>query len=404
MILVEIHNITKQHKYYKELDKLTFLSKNLYNSTLYAVRQYYFKHGEYLSYNDVNRIFTHTDQPDYRALPAKVAKHTQKLVDQDFKSFFALLRKVKTGTYNKKVHIPRYADKIHGRKKVHYEKGALSFKRKGYIKLSKTNIHIKTKLKEEDINYVDIIPCNSYIKILIGYEKENNRFILNKRYAAIDLGVNNLATVSSNVIEPFIINGKPLKSINQLANKKLSRQKGMLPKNVYTSQSIKNILLKRENRINNYLHKASTYIVNQLVSNNIKVLIIGYNKEWKQDINMGKVNNQKFMYIPFNKFISMLKYKCELAGIGVILQEESYTSKCSFLDNEDVNKHEYYKGRRVHRGLFKASTGHIINADLNGSLNIMKKCLERNAIWDSQLWLDLIEASSRPNIYKINFV
>ena len=131
MVLAEIHNISRQHKYYKELDHLCFLSKNLYNSTLYAVRQYYFSTGNYLSYNQVNKIFTEENQVDYRALPAKVAKGTQRLVEQDFKSFFALLKKVHNGSYTKKVNIPKYADKVKGRKKVHYEKGALSFKKKG---------------------------------------------------------------------------------------------------------------------------------------------------------------------------------------------------------------------------------------------------------------------------------
>lgn len=404
MILVETHNISKNHKYYKDLDKLCLLSKNLYNSTLYYVRQHYFNTGEYISYNDVNRIFTHNNQADYRALPAKVAKGTQRLVEQDFKSFFALLKKAKNGNYNKKVRIPKYADKVTGRKKIHYEKGALSFKRKGYINLSKTDIFIKTNIDRDDVEWVDIIPCKGYIKILVGYEKDCKQYRFNRRFASIDLGVNNLATVSSNIMEPFIINGKPLKSINQFANKELARQRSILPKGVFTSKKIQSILLKRNNKINNYMHKASTYIVNQLVSNNITVLVIGYNKEWKQDTNMGKRANQNFIYIPFLKFIQMLEYKCKLNGIAVHLQEESYTSKCSFLDNEDVCKHSEYKGKRVHRGLFKSSSGKLINADLNGSLNIFKKLLVANEVWDNQMWLDLIEASSRPNINKISFI
>lgn len=401
---VEIHNISKQHKDYKELDNLCFLSKNLYNSTLYAVRQYYFSTGEYLSYNQVNKIFTDENQADYRALPAKVAKGTQRLVEQDFKSFFALLRKVNNGTYNKKVHIPRYADKIHGRKKVHYEKGALSFKKKGYIHLSKTNVFIKTKINREDIDYVDIIPCKGYVRILVGYTKKCKEYKFNKRFASIDLGVNNLATVSSNVISPFIINGKPLKSINQFYNKQLAKSKSLLPKGVYTSKNIHNILCKRDNKINNYLHKASRYIVNQLVSNNITVLVIGYNKEWKQDTKLGKVNNQNFLYIPFYRFIQMIEYKCRLAGIAVYYQEESYTSKCSFLDNESIEKHKEYLGKRIHRGLFRTSTNKYINADLNASLNILKKLLVTKVVWNNQFWLDQIEASSMPNINKLSFI
>ena len=404
MILVETHNISKNHRYYKDLDKLCLLSKNLYNSTLYYIRQHYFNTGEYINYYDVNRIFTHNNQVDYRALPAKVAKGTQRLVEQDFKSFFALLKKAKNGQYNKRVRIPKYADKVTGRKKLHYEKGALSFKKKGYINLSKTNIFIKTHLERDDIEWVDIVPYKGCIKILVGYEKKCTVYRFNRRFASIDLGINNLATVSSNVMEPFIINGKPLKSINQFANKELARQNSLLPKDIYTSKRIQSVLLKRDNKINNYMHKASTYIVNQLVSNNITVLVIGYNKEWKQDTNMSKRANQNFIYIPFLKFIQMLEYKCKLNGIAVYLQEESYTSKCSFLDNEDICKHSEYAGKRVHRGLFKSSSGKLINADLNGSLNIFKKLLVAKEVWNNQIWLDLIEASSRPNINKISFI
>ena len=129
------------------------------------------------------------------------------------------------------------------------------------------------------------------------------------------------------------------------------------------------------NHLNDYLHKASRYIVNQLVSNNINTLIIGYNKSWKQDANIGKVNNQKFVQIPFLKFVNMLEYKCQLVGITVVRQQESYTSKCSFLDNEPIKKHKEYAGKRIKRGLFKSRNGKLINADLNGSLNILKKAV-----------------------------
>ena len=115
--------------------------------------------------------------------------------------------------------------------------------------------------------------------------------------------------------------------------------------------------------------------MNFLVSNNINTLVIGYNKEWKQNINLGKRNNQSFVGIPFYTFIKQIEYKCKLEGINVILTEESYTSKCSFLDNEEVCKHEKYLGERIKRGLFKSKEGKIINADLNGSLNILKKVI-----------------------------
>lgn len=149
------------------------------------------------------------------------------------------------------------------------------------------------------------------------------------------------------------------------------------------------------------MHKASHLVVNYLVSNNIDTLVIGKNIGWKQDINIGKQNNQNFVSIPFNNFIEQVIYKANNKGIEVICQEESYTSKCSFFDNEDIQKHEKYAGCRVHRGLFKTSTGKILNADINGSLNIIKKYLITKEAWNNQIWLDLVEASSMPRIPKL---
>lgn len=401
---VEIHQVSYKHRYYKELDHLCFLSKNLYNATLYAVRQHYFKTKEYLSYCQVNKEFTHQDQPDYRALPAKVSKWVQKLVEQDFKSFFALLKKKQQGKYEKPVRIPKYADKIKGRKKLHYEKGALSFVREGYVKLSQTGIEIKTGLAREDIRYVEIVPGFHSFKIIIGYQKECEAKEDNGRYASIDLGVNNLATVTSNVTKPFIINGKPCKSINQYANKKTAKLKSLLPEGKYNSDQIKRVYKKRNNKTRDYLHKASTCVVNQLVSNNINTLILGYNKEWKQDIAMGKRNNQNFAGVPFCLFKEMLSYKCRLHGITLAEQEESYTSKCSFLDQETVCCHKEYKGKRKYRGLYISKEGRGINADINGSLNIMRKYLEKKAAWNSQVWLDLVEVCSMPDIQVITCV
>ena len=183
-------------------------------------------------------------------------------------------------------------------------------------------------------------------------------------------------------MQPIIINGKPLKSINQFYN--------MMSAKIYSKPVRQNIKLnsihemkiklsnKRNNKVNDYMHKASRYIVNHLVENQIGNLVIGYNTGWKQDTNLGRVNNQNFVSIPFVKFINMLKYKCKLVNINVDIIEEAYTSKCSFLDNESIEKHDTYLGKRVYRGLFKSAKGILINADVNGSLNIMKKYFDKN--------------------------
>ena len=400
--LVEKHIIRESSLQYKELDLLCFLSKNLYNSTLYAIRQHYFTANKYLDYYKVNKQFTIENQNDYRALPAKVSKHTQMEVDRNFKSFFSLLKKKNQGTYNKPVNLPKYLDKIKGRQVVFYEKGSLSLKNEGFIKLSKTNIIIKTKVVKDSIQFVRLVPKGNHIVIEVGYRKETEDYKDNNRYASIDLGLNNLMTVGSNCMPPFIINGRPLKSMNQYYNKELARKKAELIKTEgkYTSKKIQSLHLKRNNKVNDYIHKATTVLVNQLVSNKISNLVIGYNKGWKQDINIGTRNNQNFIQIPFYKVISQLEYKCNLVGIKVSLQEESYTSKCSFLDNEEVKKHEVYKGIRIKRGLYVSSEGKEINADLNGAMNILKKYLCKKEVWNLALVKDCIEVCSTPNVGK----
>jgi putative transposase len=263
-------------------------------------------------------------------------------------------------------------------------------------------VYIKTQIDKSEVRYVKVVPRNGYIKILVGYEKECKPLRINQRYASIDLGVDNLAVVSSNVMKPFIVNGRPLKSINQYANKQIAYYQGLLEEKKYTSKRIERVRLKRENKINDYMHKASTYIVNQLVSNEISLLVIGYNQEWKQDTKMGKRCNQNFVGIPFYKFVQMLKYKCALAGIKVEIQEESYTSKCSFLDKEEICRHKSYQGTRIHRGLYRSKDGVILNADLNGSMNILRKYLvSRNVAWES-IWRDQVEVSSEPRLYCVS--
>ena len=358
---------------YEEMDELCFKSKNLYNATLYAVRQTFIKSGEYLNYNRINKIFTKENNVDYRALPAKVAKHTQMFVDFAMKSFFGLVKKKKKGEYDKKVKLPKYLDKTKGRMTVHYEGGALSFKkRKGYIHLSKTEIFIKMPedLNENDIKFARIVP-----------------------------GVNNLVTMIDTVTKnPVIINGRPLKSINQWYNKKIAEMRSETERlhGKYWSHKMSSVTNRRNNKIKDYMHKASTYIVNHLVSNRIGILIIGEIKEWKQDTNMYKVNNQNFVCIPFEMLKSMLEYKCRLAGIEVVRQDEAYTSKCSFLDNEEIRKHEKYIGSRPKRGCFKTSTGRKVNADVNSACNIMKKYLLKVAGNCTNLLHELVEVFSMP--------
>ncbi len=371
MQLIEKHIIKKSDKIFIELYNVCGLSKNLYNVGLYEVRQHYFNEKKFLNYVNLNNKLVADKQFDYYKLPSKVSQQTLKIVEQNFKSFFGSLKAKQKG---KKVKLPKYLNKK-GKFITTYTNQAISKKelKNGFIKLSGTDIKIKTNVK--DVQQVRIVPKIDSINVEVIYNVTTKQMLSNNnRYCSIDLGLNNLATVASNVIKPIIINGKPIKNINQHYNKSKAALQSKLTDNK-TSKLIQQISRKRNNKIDDYLHKTSRYIINHLVSNSINTLVVGYNKEWKQEINIGKKNNQNFVNIPYHKFLHMLRYKTQLEGITMILNEESYTSKCSFLDDEEVMKHDEYLGRRTKRGLFKSSTGKLINADLNGALNILKKVI-----------------------------
>ena len=379
MKLVEQHIIKSNNVLYKDLDNLCFLSKNLYNQALYRIRQQFFEDKSFKNYYEVNKELHDENQVDYRALPANSSQETLKLVNQNYSSFFKSLQK-----HIKGVKIPRYLDKTKGRQIVVYNHMTLpsGLLEKGIIKLPKTNLQFKTKQK--NIRQVRIVPKNNYIVLEVIYETSIKELLKdNKRYMSIDLGIDNLASCSSNVSKSFIINGNSVKSINQYYNKKKAKLQAELElKNKKkTSKQLQNLTLKRNNKIKDYFHKASRYIVNQLVNQSINTLIIGKNNGWKQETNIGNVNNQNFTQIPHQMFINQLKYKCQLEGINVVEQEESYTSKVSFFDNDFIpvygQSNELFKssGKRIKRGLFRASSGLVLNADINGSLNIMRKYL-----------------------------
>ena len=385
MTLVEKHDFLKGSTEYKELDKLCFLSKNLYNAGLYTVRQHFFATKKFLPYNQLTGQFTEINQSDFRALPAKVAQHTLKLIHQNFKAFFALLKLKAAGEYQAKIKIPYYLPIKTGRQVLNYTSQAVSTKAKsGYIKLSQTNIFVKSKVPK--VQFVRVVPRKGKITVEVGYKKElseEKNLSQSRKFSAVDIGIDNLAAVTFSESNSFIVNGKPLKSINQHFNKTnsklLSRQRKLNDKDFSRTNKMLTLSRKRDNKISDYLHKASRYIVNQLVSRQITDLIIGHNKKWKRGTNLGRKTNQNFVSIPFNRFIDMLAYKCELEGISVHIIDESYTSKASFFDRDfipdfkpaDLVKHKF-SGRRKCRGLYK-SKSFTLNADVNGSLNIMRK-------------------------------
>ena len=243
------------------------------------------------------------------------------------------------------------------------------------LKINNNNkIDINTNL---NVQIVRIIHKGNHIVIELIYNKEYELKCDNKQYAAIDLGLNNLVTLTSNICQSVIYDGKKLKNINHFYNKRKALLQSKLNENKKTSNRIKRISNRRNNKIKDYMHKISHLIVAYMETNNLNTLFVGKNSGWKEGINIGKINNQNFVTIPYNLLISMLDYKCKLSGIKMIILNEAYTSKCSFIDNEKICQHKTYYGKRTKRGLFESKYGHKLNADVNGSFNIMRLGIQK---------------------------
>jgi len=255
----------------------------------------------------------------------------------------------------------------------------LNFIKDGILTLPKTTIQVHTKVEKKDLKEVRVIPQGSkYFKIEVIYSKEMQDLNLDKEnVVGIDVGVNNLMAITSNQASSFscLINGKPLKSINQFYNKRSSELKSTLKiiNNLDWSKSLWSLNFRRKNKVDDYLHKASRKLIQLCTEFNIGRIVVGHNKLWKQEVNLGSNTNQNFVQIPFNRLIQMISYKAEEVGIQVDLVEESYTSKIDHLANESMENHEVYLGKRTKRGLFKSSTGLKLNADINGALGMLRK-------------------------------
>ena len=404
MYLIEKHIINFNHPFYKEIDFICFLSKNLYNRANYIIRQKFIEtsklkeqgmidHAIWLKYQDVRRLLLKDE--NYMALPRKVSNQILMLLDKNWKSFFKSIRdwKVNPGKYKGMPKLPKYLHKTKGRFGLMYEMGAISAKeiKKCRIKLSGTNISIPFFCDKTDLIGARISIITGGYKIETIYKKQIQPLKEdNNSYVGADPGVNNLLTLTSNRpgVKPVIINGKPVKSINQFYNKKLAQLKSELPKGVYTSKRIKRLVQKRDNKIDDYFNKASNIVLDFLLFSESNTLVIGDTKDWKQNIDIGDENNQKFCYIPFEKLFSKIEYKLKINGINYIPTEESYTSKASFLNLDQIpvykkNNQEKYKfsGYRPQRSWYKIKGEKTyINADVNGSYNIIRKVVPENKL------------------------
>ena len=374
---------------FAQLDELCFLSKNIYNVALYYIRQYYKETGKYLSYNKLAKMLSDSNNIDYRAMPyAQSAQQVLRQVDNQYKAFYVSIKSKKM--QGKKVRLPKYKDKENGRNIfVYTNQGAKVSNGIVYLKTKQGKLSFKTVA--DKIQQVRLVPKANHIVVEIIYNKECEAKQDNNRYASIDLGLDNLCTLTSNATQSIILNGKPLKSINQHYNKTKAKLQSKLSNNKHTSKRISRLTLRRNRKIKDYMHKVSRKIVEYMEANSFNTLFVGKNVGWKDSINLGRINNQNFVSIPYNMLVQMLEYKCKLAGINFVIVNEAYTSKCSFLDREKISKHDSYAGRRIKRGLFISSSGILINADVNGSLNIMRLGLEKQNVK-----LDVVEEILRP--------
>lgn len=388
----QIRGLSKEQ--FGQLRELCHTAKNLYNVGLYHVRQHYFTEKSFLKYES-NYHVSKTNE-NYKLLQAGVSQQILKVVDRSFKSFFNLIKKAKKGEYRfQDIKMPKYLKKDSLFNLI-FSTNAINIK-DGYFRVAVSNEYKKmnpnhqdilipfpSRLEGKKIKEVRIVPRNNGQFFTIQYVYEQPYEIVdldNDKALAIDIGLNNLASCVDTNGASFIIDGKKLKSINRLYNKEKARLQSISMKQgrKYTNQ-IDAITVKRNAQVNDYIKKSARIIIDYCLQNKIGNLVIGYNQDFKRNINIGKKNNQQFVQIPFGNLREQLYNLCERYGLEYIEQEESYTSKASFFDNdvlprwnpENQMKHSF-SGKRVKRGLYRTSTGVELNADVNGALNILRK-------------------------------
>ena len=391
MQLVEQHRIDRHDARFAAIDAASFASKHLYNAALYLTRQAYIHEGNRIvGYAALDKLLQGT--PEYCALPAKVAQWVLKQVCAAWDSYFASVAAWKQTPAKFLGHpkLPQYLHK-QGRNLLVYTAQAISRdpKNVGWIVPSGVSVRVATKLTHPEIAQVRLVPKSTHFVVEVVYEKTPEPQPVDPALiASIDVGVNNLTTITANKpgFVPLLVNGRPLKSLNQSYNKRRAQRQTGLPTDQFTSRALEEMTDARHRAVTSYLHTASRAIITRLVQEGIGTLVIGKIDGWKQQVNMGKRNNQTFVFLPHARFIEMLRYKAELVGIQVILTEESYTSKASFLDNDPLpvygasdRSHLHFSGKRVKRGMYRAADGRQINADVNGSYNILRRFSPRHS-------------------------
>lgn len=359
-------------------------AKNLYNQSLYYYRQSIFKNIQYFSEYELLKIFREYKEENYIQLPSHCGQEVIKNLFKNIKSWQKSRKEYEKNPskFLSRPKLPKYKKELSvlsfNNFQVKLKKGFIHFPKMIGIEPMKTNV--------TNIQSCRVIPKANHFVVEFVYTVEDiPQKDYNNKAIGIDLGLNNLATCITTTGSSFIINGKPLKSINSFYNKRKSQLQSKSKNKFFTSKRMERITFKRNNKIKNYIHHASKYIIKKAEQLDITKIVIGNNNNWKQEINIGKKSNQNFVSIPHSNLIKTIEYKAKLVGIEVVITEESYTSKCSAIDLEPIKKNESYVGKRTKRGLFITSNGTKINADANGAANILRKVIGNDFMSDSIL-------------------
>jgi len=383
---VEKHLIKQNNSFYPMFCDFAHKSKNLYNHANFVVRNEFVKNDKWLRYGELDKILkADLEFDDYKKMPtAQAAQQILRLLEKDWKSFFTAIKdwSKHKDKYLGRPKLPKYKPKdgkhilILTNQNVKLKDNILHFP-KTFCGFSVKPQFVKNE-KFVSFQQVRFVPNykSFVVELVYNIEVPDTTLSNNERYLSVDIGLDNLATVVNNVgLKPIVINGKGLKSINKYYNKQISHYREVAKRmnnRDYTNR-MNSLTRKRNHKIDDYMHKASKFLVEYAIANSLNTIVIGNNKEWKQKSSMSKRINQSFVGIPHMRFIQMIQYKAQNVGLNAILTEESYTSGTSFLDNEMPIKANYNKSRRVQRGLFVSNNAIKINADVNGAYQIMKK-------------------------------
>lgn len=362
-----------QHGKTPVLSNICHLAKNLYNLANYHYRQFFFNLEEFINYYDLQEILKRHNA--YTSLPAQTSQQILRLVMKNWKSYWKAFKEYQKDPtkYLGRPKMPNYKIKngesivIFTNQNTRFKDGKIFFPKKTCLPPLKTRI--------QKYQQIRIIPKGRYYIYEIIYNQDVKNLNLSRNsILSIDLGINNILATANNIgLPPLIVKGNVVKSINQWYNKLRGKNRSTVGSIHPETKKMNAFTRTRNNRIKDMFHKISRKLINYCVANNIGKIIIGYNAKWKQNCLIGKKNNQSFVSIPHYQLIRMIQYKAKLVGIDVLLTEEAYTSKCSALDYESIEKHIKYMGKRIKRGLFLSKQGIKINADVNGAMNILRK-------------------------------